>query len=109
MSGKLSCLSWKRMGKGRKILEVEMEKFASLKGRIPLFDESPGQPDFKKLWSHPKISSIRKRPGHRLLLRTKKEHGETVEKEVLVYNGKNELCAKLVWNPAEGERFSLIN
>ena len=50
-----------------------------------------------------------KQPGHRMVLRARKEDDEIVQKEVLVYNAKNDLCGKLVWTPDEGEQFSLIS
>ena len=81
----------------------------SLRGYSPLLDETPGQPEFKKLRQHPRIAWLMKQPGHRMVLRAKKEDDEITQKEVLVYNSKNDLCGKLVWTPDQGEQFSLIS
>ena len=81
----------------------------SLQGYSPLLDETPGQPEFKKLRKHPKIALLMKQPGHRMVLRAKKEDDEITQKEVLVYNAKNDLCGKLVWKPEDGVQFFLIS
>ena len=80
-----------------------------LKGYTPILDETPGQPDFKRLIRHPKIAALIRHPGNHAVCRSKKVNNDIVEKEVLVYNQRNDLCGKLVWTPSEGEKFSLIN
>jgi hypothetical protein len=108
-------LSGEKGTKKSKVQEIVVDERAqpeqklSFRGYSPLLDETPGQPEFKKLRQHPRIALLMKQPGHRMVLRAKKEDDEITQKEVLVYNAKNDLCGKLVWTPAEGEQFSLIS
>jgi len=110
--GKLSGITVTDKGNTKMIVLDERAQPAlkiSLQGYSPLLDETPGQPEFKKLRKHPKIALLMKQPGHRMVLRAKKEDDEITQKEVLVYNAKNDLCGKLVWKPEDGVQFFLIS
>jgi len=108
----LSGITVTKKGNVREIIIDERAQNAlkrSLQGYSPLLDETPGQPEFKKLRQHPKIALLMKQPGHRMVLRVKEKKDEIVQKEVLVYNAKNDLCGKLVWKPEDGVQFFLIS